>query len=67
MRKLSLFALSCLTLGVVGCSGGDEVTETPPAVKANDKNNFDMTIDKGGGVTEDKGPGGKASSPEGTG
>ncbi len=52
---------------VIGCSGGDEVTDKPLPVGPNDKNQYQTTIDKGAGVTEDGAPRGKGGSPEGAG
>ena len=50
---------------MIGCSGEEPVEKAPP-VSSNDKNNFEVTTDKGMGATEDGGKG-KSASQEGAG
>lgn len=67
MKKIIPILLA-LTVGVMmsGCSGEEPIEKAPP-VSSNDKNNFEVTTDKGMGVTEDGAAGGKTASQEGAG
>lgn len=66
MKKTIPFLLAiAFGVGMIGCSGEEPVEKAPP-VSSNDKNNFEVTTDKGMGATEDGGKG-KSASQEGAG
>lgn len=61
MKKTILLLLAfAVGVGIVGCSGEEPVEKAPP-VSSNDKNNFQVTTDLGGGAaSEDGAPAGKS-------
>lgn len=56
-KSQSILLIGILCIAVVGCSGGTEVTDAPPPVKADNPNKFQTALEGGNGSAADDGAG----------